>query len=199
MNKLIKDYYTLDNIEEAKGLILEDKYITLDVIAAFYAIRDVVMDEESLISFIKEAKKSVLNMKFKPLMFRDTREYCEKEFIRLKKSKTQGGNKNSFSLEDLKTMFDKCEIYAHRYIYRLGNPRVQIFIYNTPTEYDFRIAKDVISTIIRVFQTGLNSEAEFDETHIMENVQLRIRGMAKFIDIRIGGLPETVKVGLNLR
>lgn len=200
MNKLIKDPYTLHTIEEAVLAIGEDKYITVDSLAAYRAITETIIDKENLKLFVAEAKKIIPAIVFRPLDFNQIKEYCREAFIALKNAETNSsGDINIFDIYDLMNLFDRCEIYAQRYVYRFLNPKATLFILNTPTESDFKLAKESIINILELLEKGINTSGAFDSNDSIPNVQLRIRGTVKFIDIKIGGVYDSASVGIDFR
>lgn len=198
MSQLKREIYTLENADEAIRLIKEDKYVTCDVLGSYKVITEAILDKESMKKFIIGAKAIFPTMVFSPLSFNQIKEYCVKEFITIKNAETKTAEQiDTFDMYDLKKIFDCCEIYAHKNTYRIKEPSSKIFINNTATEFDYRLAKEAIKNVVKSFEKVMNNENQLNS--LTKNVQIRIRGMAKFIDIKISGICETASVGFDFR
>ncbi len=198
MSQLNNKMYTLDNVDEAIRLIKEDKYVILDVLASFRAINETILDKESLKKFVINAKAIFPAMEYSPLNYNQIKDFCMKEFITLKSIESKTGDvANNFDMYDLKKIFDRCEIYAHKNAYRIKEPSFKIFINNAANPFDYRLAKEAIKNVVNSFENTLNNENQLTTT--ISNVQLRVRGLSKFIDIKISGIDTKVLVGFDFR
>jgi hypothetical protein len=186
MSKLIEEVFTVERINEVNVLLEQDKYVTMDSRTAFEVMKT-ILTVEQLNIFIDNALNEMEGINFIPLNFEQIREYIEHEFEMLQRRNEQG-----FDINAMRHLVDNCEIYAQRYDIAINNPISNIFIWRTPTQQDFAIAKSKISELLARFRQGENQQN-------VEDVTLMIRGKEKFIDIKIENINDKAWVGFDFR
>lgn len=179
MSKITEEIYNLDNVDEAIRLINEDKYVTLDTVAAFYAILATTLSKARLRKFVLDAERVIPNMEFIPLRFKEIKDYIEGEFASIQ-SKENG----SLNINEMSNLVGMCSIYAQKYDYSLVNSKSKIFILRTPKIIYFDIAREAIAEVIRLFKKGLD-HGVLDDSDNIEGVEVMVRGREKFIDLII--------------
>ncbi len=103
----------------------------------------------------------------------------------------QERNDQNFDINSMRHLVDHCEIYAQRYDIAIIAPKSNIFIWMTPTQQDFEIAKNKISELLNSFQEV--------PLRVVEDVTIMIRGKEKFIDIKIKNINDRAWVGFDFR
>ncbi len=186
MSKIIEGVFTLERINEVNELLEQDKYVTMDSRTAFEAMKT-ILTVEQLNIFIDNALNEIEGANFMPLNFEQIREFVEHEFEML-----QRRNEQDFDINEMRHLFDACEIYAQRYDMAINNPKSNIFIQRTPSQQDFEIAKNKISELLTSFRQGENQQN-------VDDVTIMIRGKEKFIDIKIENINDRAWVGFDFR
>lgn len=186
MSKVVEGLFTREKLQEVIELVEQGKYVTMDSNTSMEAIKTILTDEQ-LNDFIDNALNGLEDLNFIPLNFEQIREYIEREFEVLQRKK-----EHDFDIEEMRRLVDSCEIYAQRYEIALSNPKSNIFIWRTPTQQDFEIAKDKVSELLNSFKHGVNYQN-------VEDVTIMIRGKEKFIDIKIENINNRAWVGFDFR
>jgi hypothetical protein len=186
MSKIVEGVFTSERIREVIELLQQDKYVTMDSNTALEAIKT-ILTAEQLSVFIDNALEALENTTFSPLNFEQIREYIEREFQML-----QERNDQNFDINSMRQLFDNCEIYAQRYDIDVINPKSKVFIWWTPTQQDFNVAKNKISELLNSFQEGANGNN-------LKDVKIMIRGKEKFVDIKIENINDKAWVGFDFR
>ncbi len=186
MSKLVEGVFTRERIKEVIELLSQDKYVTMDSITTLEAIKTILSDKQ-LNEFIENGLQALDNSTFSPLKFEQIKEYIEHEFHML-----QERNDQNFDITSMRQLVDHCEIYAQRYDIGISEPKSNIFIWRTPTQQEFNIAKDKILELLRSFQQN-------DNVQNIEDITIMIRGNEKFIDIKIENINDRAWVGFNFR
>ena len=200
MNMSINANCTFNTAKEPLTYGSEENFINIESFASFRAMVETYIDNENLKVFINEAKKNMASMVFRPLTITKLRDYCKDAFCPSVDLKMNSLHEiNIFDIRDLINMFGLHKIYAQRYIYRFANPRATIFILNTPTKMDFELGKEAIKKVIELFEKSVNNSTEFDANGSFEILQLRNRGAAKVLDIKVNGIFNSASVGIDFR
>jgi hypothetical protein len=186
MSKIAEGVFTRERITEVIELLEQDKYVTMDSITAFEAFKTILTDEQ-LNAFINNALQALGGITFSSLNFNQIREYIEHEF-----QMHQERNDQNFDINSMRHLVDHCEIYAQRYDIAIIDPKSNIFIWRTPTQHDFDIAKNKIAELLNSFQNLTNDEN-------VEDVTIMIRGKEKFIDIQIENINDRAWIGFDFR
>jgi hypothetical protein len=186
MSKQVEGVFTLERIQEVKTLLKEGKYVTMDSITALEAIKTILTIGQ-LKEFITNALQALENITFSLLNFDQTREYIEHEF-----QMPRQPNGQNFGINEMRLLFDHCEIYAQRYDIPISNPKSNIFIQRTRTQKDFDIAKGKIVELLKSFQKGENVQN-------IKDITVMIRGNDKFMDIEIENINDRAWVGFDFR
>ncbi|MBM3456406.1 MAG: hypothetical protein FJX80_14920 [Bacteroidetes bacterium] len=186
MGKIIEGVFTLERINEVNELLEQDKYVTMDSSTAFEVMKT-ILTYEQLNNFIINALHEIGGVNFIPLNFDQIRGYIEHEFEML-----QMRNEQEFDINEMRHLVDNCEIYAQRYNIAINQPRSEIFIWRTPSQHDFEVAKNKISEVLESFRQG-------EEQQNIDGVTIMIRGKTKFIDINIENINNRAWVGFDFR
>jgi hypothetical protein len=186
MGKIIEEVFTLEGINKVNELLEQDKYVTMDSRTAFEVMKT-ILTVEQLNDFITNALNKIGGVNFIPLNFGQIRKYVEHEFRML-----QMRNVQEFDINGMRHLVDNCETYAQRYDIAIDQPKSNIFIWRTPSQQDFEVAKNKISEILTSFSKGENQQN-------IDDVTIMIRGKEKFIDIKIENINDRAWVGFDFR
>jgi hypothetical protein len=201
MGKIIDGVFTIDQIDEVVELLNQDKYVTMDLVTAFEAIKRTLFDESELVDLGYKILFTTVDEHFTPLDVDDIRSYIDHELTErkhteeiMKKENFRFRGREMNGIDEIRQIIDDCEINAQKYDYPLIEPQTNIFIYRTPTKNDFDRAIKIIDKIAYKFGNCLETKVAN-----IEGVTLTIRGKGRFIDINIEGINDRAWVGFDFR
>jgi hypothetical protein len=186
MSKKIEEVFTLERINQVNELLEQEKDVKMDSRTAFEVIKT-ILGADLLNIFIDNALHEIKGAIFNPLNFEQIRDFIELEF-----EMVQRRGIHDFDIREMRHLVDNCEIYAQRYDIRINDPKSNIFIWRTPTQKEFEIAKSKISELLESFRQGENQGNVADVT-------LMVRGKRDFIDITIHQINHRAWVGFDFR
>jgi hypothetical protein len=151
----------------------------MDAIAALEFIKT-CLSVEQLDLFCKHGIQALSNVSFIPLNKKQIKWYVEHE-LEL--------SDDDFDIYDLRQLVVDCEINMQEYNIAISEPKSRIFIFRTPTEQDFNLAKEVLVNLLTSFQYS-------NKFPPIEDVSYSLSGK-QYIHIEIANIHERAWVGFD--
>jgi len=142
--------------------------------------------------FLKNAPRAVQRARFKPPTARRIGNYLLAEM--------QKPNRQGLTQSDRMTrLLEDAEIYLVRHEIKVEGSKGEVFIWRTPTEKDFEVARAaVLQTLEVLAQTAQPSTCGTKGTST--GVSLMIRGLERFFDLKISSrINQEAWVGFDFR